>query len=89
MFRNRLKLLNVLRKCLFLNSECIFFGKSTGFLHSLFSCFCTQLPAYFIAYYQALSISPDISPLENTESVLYNFLNKQKGAFHGKSALYH
>ena len=31
----------------------------------------------------------DISPLENTESVLYNFLNKQKGAFHGKSALYH
>ena len=29
----------------------------------------------FIAYYQALSISPDISPLENTESVLYNFLN--------------
>ena len=44
---------------------------------------------HFIAYYQALSISPDISPLENTESVLYNFLNKQKGAFHGKSALYH
>ena len=71
-------------------SQCIFFGKSTGFLHSLFSCFCTQLPAYFIAYYQALSISPvQESPLENTESVLYNFLNKQKGAFHGKSALYH